>query len=148
MGINLVVIVENSKKISLKEFREGLLKDRWGRYGWRDEDIEDVWEEFKWKRKRYFTWILSPRAPHIDLYADEPPEDNPRRVLLFKVLRVVESLAGGPVYVDSDFFYHKAPDDDIPGEEFTLPPELDLFWPNWREVADRAELREVFDFVY
>jgi len=148
MGINLVVIVENSKGISLKEFREGLLKDRWGRYGWWDEDMEDVWEEFRWKRKRYFSWILSPREPHIDIFSDEPIEDNPLRVLLLKVLRVVESLAGGPIYLGSDFFYLKAPDEATPRTKFSLPSKLDLLWPNWREVADRVELKKITDFVY
>ncbi len=149
MGINLVVIIENSKKISLEEFKEGLLNDQWGKYGWAWPEDDDVWEEFRWKKKRYFTWIFSPRAPYIDIYGtdSDSAEENPYRLLFFKVMRIAEKLAGGPVYVGIDMFHCRLPD-DCPHGKFSLPPELDFYWEEWREVADRFDPPEGTNFVY
>ncbi len=120
MGINLVVIIENSKKINLKKFKDGLRSDRWGKYGWKWPE-KDAWEEFRCKRKRYFTWIYSPREPYIDIYGTDskPAEENHYRLLFFKVMRVAEKLACGPVYVGIDMFYCKTPV-DCSNEEFSL----------------------------
>jgi len=48
MGMNAVVIVENSRHIPFTEFIRGLESDKWGKraFAWRDDHFE-VWREFE-----------------------------------------------------------------------------------------------------
>jgi len=143
-----VAIVENSKGISLKEFSREVFLDRWGRKSfWGEEYDSEAFEEFVWKGKRYFTWALSPRVSYLGIYDEEPPQENPMRVLLFKVFRVMERLAGGPIYVGNDIVDSKHPESSE-AEAFHLPSSLDSLWPQWREVADRVELDEEVFFIF
>ena len=41
MAVNAIVIVENSKQISLKEFAHGLKTDPWGKLAWFTFYLED-----------------------------------------------------------------------------------------------------------
>jgi hypothetical protein len=156
MGINLVAIVENSKGISLEDFKKKLLEDPYGKYAW-DEWINDdgsliqSWDEFKFEGKMYFTWELSPREPPIGLYADsddEKPEENSKRLLLFKVLLAVERVAGGPVYIGNDVVCLSNPKYAMQKWEFFLPSPLDFYWKNWREVAEKFQVPEGTVFTY
>jgi hypothetical protein len=66
MGVNLVVIAENSRGITIDKFRRGLREDQYGRLAWAEEDEDTeylTWEGFEFKGKSYFTWVFSPREP-------------------------------------------------------------------------------------
>ena len=78
----------------------------------------------------------------------EEASDNPLRVLLFKVLRVAESLAGGPVFIGNDVVHRKSPEYCLDEDEFSLPCELDSLWPEWRKVADETQIPETTYFIY
>ena len=65
MGIDLVVIVENSKGISFQAFRTGILQSPvlgplvWNLHrGYKGDEIAP-WEAFVWEDKTYFTWLFS-----------------------------------------------------------------------------------------
>jgi hypothetical protein len=154
MGIKLVAIVENSKGISMDEFKEGLLNDKYGKHAWDewtdpDGRVIKSWEEFEYKGRRYFSWVLSPKETYFSLYeTDELPEDNPLRVLLFKVLLSVERIAGGPVYIGNDLFCLRTPEEETEKFKFFLPYKLDSLWESWREVAEKFGVPDNLCFIY
>ncbi len=150
MGVNAVVIVENSKGISLAEFKRKLQDDRWGKRAWRFyyED-ESEWSEFEFEGKRYFTWTSTPRFGHLGLYEyDEEPDANPYRILFFKIMLAVEKISGGPVFVGNDMVNLHHPDEATPKYPFYLPPELDYWWRNWREIAEKFDVSDDVHLIY
>lgn len=71
MGINLVVITENSKNLSLKGFRDALLQEPLiGKIAW-----DKHWEEFDWEGKNtslgYWHHVFL-RSIHIALNQKHP----------------------------------------------------------------------------
>ena len=137
MGVNAVVIVENSRNVSLEDFISGLRQDLWGQ---RAVDRYNGWEEFNWEGKNYFSWLSGPRVGQIELYDEgdsAPFEDNPVQLTFLKVMLVVERLAGGPVYVGNDAVNRHLPEEVYTDDEaFFLPAMLDGLIPKWREVAN------------
>lgn len=145
MGVDAVVIVENSRDVSLDEFIRALSEDEWGSrtvYLWEEEP---GWTEFEWEGKRYFSWVYAPRAWHLDLYGlnDEtttevergPDSENPVQVTFLKAMLAVERAAGGPIYVGNDLINFDTPEDAAAfQEEFFLPAALDWLIPRWREA--------------
>lgn len=143
MGVDAVVIVENSRNRTLEEFKALLLQDEeLGRLLWDPFEIStgelvsqfQPWEAFEWEGKKYFSWIASPRAFYLNLYKEEGEEPTPIQITFFRCMLLVEQAAGGPIYVGNDVVYHHTPF-DFPEEPFWLPGELDALWPNWREIA-------------
>jgi len=150
MGINVVVLVENRRQISLDEFAEGLLADEWGQQAWngRDDKVK-AWKEFEWEGKNYFSWRFTPRFAYLGLFnpewgSDYPDVENVVQVTFLKVMRVVERLAGGPIYIGNDVVSPKVPEDaDLHGTGFYLPVELDILLSKWREV-DTVEVDDPY----
>ena len=138
MGVNAVVIVENSLNISLRDFTRRLREDPWGIHA--SDKHEEGWEEFIWKGKRYLSWVWGPRVGYLGLYTTEtnaPDIDNPVQLTFLKVMLTVERLAGGPVYVGNDVVNKHSPEEvDTPEEAYFLPPLLDHLIPQWREVEN------------
>lgn len=134
MGVNAVVIVENSRNILFNKFISALKADMFGRFAW---NSEDAWDEFKWEGKRYFSWDHPPKTFHLDLYnfdrdSDEPDADNRAQLTFLKVMYLIEELAGGPVFVGNDVGdFHTPAIAESVGESFFLPPKLDILLPNW-----------------
>ncbi len=143
MGINAVVIVENSRPVSFEEFNAGLRADKWGNRALDSADNEKEfksWTEFQWDGKRYFSWVFAPRYPHLhfeDVEGDDPDPGYPAQITFLKIMLTAEKIAGGPVYVGNDVVC-KATPFDFPGEEpgFYVPSSLDWLIPNWRKVED------------
>jgi hypothetical protein len=143
MGVNAIVIVENSNNISLHKFIDQLKDDEWGQRAvdtWRDNEYTS-WEEFEWEGKQYFSWMHTPRVAHIDLYsadnADDVDSTNDIQMTFLKIMCAVERIAGGPVYVGNDVLNDHAPDDaEGSSSEFWLPFRLDSLIPKWRDAAE------------
>jgi len=143
MGMNAVVIVENSRHMSFTEFIRGLESDKWGKraFAW-VENHHDVWKEFEWEGKKYFSWMFSPRILHTGLYDyesdwdhEKPDASNDVQITFLKILLAVEKLAGGPVYVGNDVICPKLPrENEEHDEEFFFPAELDSILTHWRNV--------------
>ncbi|MBI1923938.1 hypothetical protein HYR99_06770, partial [Candidatus Poribacteria bacterium] len=69
---------------------------------------------------------------------------NVVQVTFLKVMRVVERLAGGPIYIGNDVVSPKVPEDaDLHGTGFYLPVELDTLLSKWREV-DTVEVDDPY----
>jgi len=146
MGINFVVIVENSRGISLEEFKEGLLQDPVvGPYAWNafpGDDPYDFppWEAFEWEGKRYFTWNFTPRLSTFYFYEFDPRTDEPDEcaITFLKIMLLVEQVAGGPVHVSIDVVQlSRPPEEEDPPFPFYIPSELDFQVEGWREIARR-----------
>ncbi|UCH97973.1 MAG: hypothetical protein JSV88_14255 [Candidatus Aminicenantes bacterium] len=145
MAVNAIVIVENSKQISLKEFARGLKNDPWGKLAWftihkETDDITDSWEEFQWEGKQYFSWRTTPIFRYLGFFEPEvdtdPEEIKIVHITFLKAMLSVEKIAGGPVYVGDDIVDRHTPADVLEDERpFYLPLDLDLLIPGWREKA-------------
>lgn len=147
MGVNAVVIVENSHHISLEQFAKGLLDNPWGKRARNpfDDEVIESWTGFEWDDRSYFSWLFTPRYVHLGfeklhLESGDPDFDCPVQLTFLKTMVIVEEIAGGPVYVGNDVVCKHTPS-DCPEEdmEFYLPLELDFIIPNWRKVK-RVEL--------
>lgn len=156
MGVDVVVIVENSRNRTLDEFKALLLQDKeLGRLLWDPFEVApgepgsdfQPWEAFEWEGKQYFSWIASPRSYYLNLYEEASKEPTPFQITFFRCMLLVEQAAGGPIYVGNDVIHHRTPF-DFPEDPFWLPLELDFLWPNWREIAQMPlapdELRLIF----
>ena len=147
MGINLVVIVENSNGVSLQEFKEALLQEpllgplAWNSMRGHRGDELSPWEEFSWEGKAYFTWILSPRLSSFELHElpGEPDAVEGHSITFLKIMRLVEQIAAGPVCTGHDMvnLVHPADADEPRGQSFWLPLELDFQLKDWRDIAQR-----------
>ena len=147
MGIDLIATVKNSKGITFEEFVEKLMSHEWGRNTFFEEELNGEekiwsWEAFEWEGEEYFTWASAPRARWVlwELWENELSEADKEaslytRLTAFKTLKYAEEIAGGPVLADIDVFTACAPDSYM-DDDFTLPGELDLLCPNWREFAE------------
>ena len=137
MGVNAVVIAENSLGISLKDFMKGLREDPWGIHA--SDKLDEGWGAFDWNGKRYLSWLYAPRVRYLELYATEmnaPDIDTSVQLTFLKVMLAVERLAGGPVYVGNDAVHRHLPEEVNAHEEACfLPPLLDNLIPQWREVG-------------
>jgi hypothetical protein len=150
MGVNVIVIVENSRDTTLDAFRDFLLQDKdlgplvWNSF---EDDTMLPWEEFTWEGKKYFSWIFTPRFTYLNLYRQEGEAPTPIQITFFRCMLLVEQAAGGPIHVGNDIIDRRTPS-DFPEEPFWLPFELDAWWPNWREIAqtplDPNELGLIF----
>lgn len=148
MGVNAIIIVENSRKISLNEFASGLLADPWGKWAWNSihlderEDIPQCWVEFVWEGKQYFSWIYTPRYRYLGLIDLDDEDVDPGHVktvhiTFLKVMHAVEKIAGGPVYVGDDVIFAHTPEDALEAKDsFYLPIELDYMVADWRKTAE------------
>ncbi len=139
MGMNAVVIVENSRGISFEQFIRDLESDEWARCTFAPQaEPFDMWEEFEWEGKKYFSWLHTPRFRHLGLYEDDKPDAaNDVQITFLKIMLAVEKFAGGPVRVGNDAFGYKLPRDDVAhDEEFFLPAELDGTLPGWRTAEN------------
>jgi hypothetical protein len=70
MGVNAIVIIENSKRITRRAFVAGMEEDAWGRYlvpHWRNFPAMRSWGSFKWQGRRYFTLHSKPRYRWLGL---------------------------------------------------------------------------------
>ncbi|MFC2140763.1 hypothetical protein ACFLQP_00515 [Acidobacteriota bacterium] len=153
MAVNAIVIVENSKQISLKEFAHGLKTDPWGKLAWftfhkETDDIPDSWVEFQWEGKRYFSWRITPIFRYLGFLepdGETDPEDiNIVHITFLKTMLTVEKIAGGPIYVGDDIVNRHTPSDVLDDERpFYLPLDLDLLVPGWRETA-KIEIDDLY----
>lgn len=137
MGVNAVVVVENSRHRTPDEFKESILQDRdLGPLVWNalNSITEPPWEEFEWQGKKYFSWTVTPRVAYLNLYREEDEAPTPVQITFFRCMLLVERAAGGPIYVGNDVVNYRTPS-DFPEEGFWLPPRLDSLWSNWREIA-------------
>ncbi|MCB1189770.1 MAG: hypothetical protein H7A23_00720 [Leptospiraceae bacterium] len=135
MGINLVVITENSKNLSLKGFRDALLQEPLiGKIAW-----DKHWEEFDWEGKKYFTWILAPRISAFDPYSFKPEAPTYTEITFLKIMLLVERITGGTIYIGNDAVHIEHPnrEDEKHGFMFWIPPELDYICKDWRETASK-----------
>lgn len=141
MGIDAVVIVENSNHITLDTFRTMLLQDNdLARLVWNSPSVEfSPWQEFEWRGKKYFSWLCAPRMTRLDFYVTSTnPTDT--QIIFFRCMHLVEQVAGGPIYVGNDLIYRCVPD-EFPSEDFVLPPPLDSLCWNWRDLASTSRDR-------
>lgn len=99
MGVDVVVMVENSRNIFLADFLDSMKKDEWGRLYCHSLSIdpEDTpWEEFEWEGKRYFSLIYgSPRYFRIftkeyDLESKSYCDNREKRVR-----RIIQPILAG-----------------------------------------------------
>ena len=60
MGVQLIVIIENVKKVSQEELNKAFGVHVFEYKG--GKDITPVWELFEWKGKVYATWNFTPRV--------------------------------------------------------------------------------------
>lgn len=146
MGVNFVVILENSRHISIQKFKEVLIKDPVvGFHAWSDfpEDEESPckchpWEEFEWENKRYFTWNFAPRLSTFNFYEFDANVDEPDACMItfLKIMLLAEQAAGGPVHISNDVVQLSHPDEAEDSRmTFYIPGELDEWVENWREIA-------------
>lgn len=144
MGVNAVVIVENSQNITLDDFKGRILQDHdLGELVWNalPNATYPPWEEFEWQGKQYFSWIFTPRVSYLNLYHEDNDAPTDVQITFFRCMLLVERAGGGPIYVGNDVIDHHTPS-DFPEEEFWLPPALNSLWPNWREIA-RLDVQEI-----
>lgn len=151
MGVDVVVMVENSRNIFLADFLDSMKKDEWGKRYCHSLSIdpEDTpWAEFEWEGKRYFSLIYgSPRYFRIftkeydlesESYCDNPKFDYMTQLSFLKAMLTAEKLAGGPVYLGNDVIYSTLPSEHPEDDKFFyIPSEMDIMIENWREIANR-----------
>jgi len=165
MGVNAIVIIENSKRITRRAFVAGMQQDPWGRHlicQWQRHPDTDSWGSFKWQGRRYFTLHCAPRYRWLGLagfdangqprpwqdspveaVSYEPPQphidpDNPYHLTFLKAMLAAERLAGGPVMVSNDVVCASSPGKVSHREGFSLPTDLDWQLNSWREVEAYA----------
>lgn len=159
MGVNVVVIAQNQRGISLKNLLEQLAGDRYGIHAARgfadpaaasdDDPLRRPWLEFTWEGQRYFSWLHSPRLRYLDLYQEEASAPNPHNAMQITFLRimvVLEKLTGGMIYVGNDVIDRRYPEPPGDREEFFPPMRLDDLIPDWRRAGaiEPAETGLVF----
>jgi hypothetical protein len=147
MGVNVVVIAQNQRGISLKNLIEQLASDRYGIHAARgfaaaaasdDEPLRRPWLEFTWEGQRYFSWLGSPRLRHLDLYQEEASAPNPNnamQITFLRIMGVLEKITGGMIYVGNDVIDRRYPEPPSDREEFFLPMRLDALIPDWRRAG-------------
>jgi hypothetical protein len=144
MGVDAIVIIENSRNSTLDAFIEGMRADQWGK-SYSGSADEPVWECFEWEGKTYFSLIRgNPRYARLYRngwdFEGKKAYPNPRfnhvaQAAFCKAMAVAEELAGGPVYLGNDVIWHKTPDRIYRNETFLLPPELEVMVEDWRTIA-------------
>ena len=149
MGVDAVLMVENSRNISLEAFLHSLEMDAWGRHSllrYSSEPDFTAWIEFEWEGKRYFslrsgTPRYSRLVPHhydfeSENFYDNPDFDSAIQALFLKTALAAETIAGGPVHLGNDVIHRSEPPEDIENDEiFSIPMEIDSLINNWREIA-------------
>ena len=145
MGVDLVVIVENSKNISLQAFKTAILQESvlgslvWNSFGGYEGDEIAPWEEFAWEGKTYFSWRFPPRLSTFNVYElpEEPDDLDAREITFLKIAWLLEQLAGGPVHIGNDVVNpsHPGDVDEQREDPFWLPLTLDSQLKNWRAIA-------------
>jgi hypothetical protein len=148
MGVNVVVIAQNQRGVSLKNLMEQLASDRYGIHAARgianhteasdDEPLRRPWLEFTWEGQRYFSWLDSPRLKYLDLYQEEANAPNPcnaMQITFLRIMVVLEKITGGMIYVGNDVINRRYPEPPGDREEFFLPMRLDHLIPDWRRAG-------------
>ena len=126
MGVDAVLIVENSRGISLEKFLFDIEKDDWSkctRYAASESPDYPSWVEFEWEGIRYFSLasgtprykFLMPRQHDFKLNTTYENPDFDREVLIsfLKIALAAEKIAGGPVYLGNDAIHQIEPPEDI-----------------------------------
>jgi len=144
MGVDAVLIVENSRWVSLEQF----LNEWEKKYLLIFPESFDVtsWIEFEWEGKWFFSLISgTPRykfliSHHYDFesktYFDNPDFDPVVLISFLKIALAAEKIAGGPVYLGNDVINLSEPPDDPETDDFfSIPLEIDMLIHNWREIA-------------
>jgi hypothetical protein len=157
MGIWLVVIIENVKKVSQEEINEafGVYVFEYGG----GKSITPQWELFEWKGKIYATWNFPPRVfdGMYELFMSSLEGDPWSKVdedirrtwesLRKYLARVREFLGNGKVYIGNDFLYFSNPNEAQEfGEEFVLPPEIPeelLKEPDLNKYPELKDVKEL-----
>ncbi|MEA3357817.1 MAG: hypothetical protein U9R17_00150 [Thermodesulfobacteriota bacterium] len=147
MGVDVIVMVENTREISLEDFFESMDKDKWGkRWGYHSFSYNlKLWTEFEWEGKRYFFLTCGPRYSRLVArydfglgeYYDNPDFDSEIQVPFLRAMLAAERIAGGPVFLGNDAVWVRDPSEN-PKENryFSIPPELGVIIKNWREIAE------------
>lgn len=150
MGVDAVLMVENSRNISHEDFISGMESDEWGKlYCQSFGEDEPGWIEFEWEGTRYFSmvysnpryWRIVPREYDFEseaFYAN-PDMDDAVQISFLKAARIAEELAGGPVFFGNDVVSGcEPPEKPEHNRFFHIPCELDDMIENWREIAGTA----------
>jgi hypothetical protein len=149
MGVDAVLMVENSLRISLEKFLEKMPMDDWGKrsiFNFPESPDFSSWIEFEWKGKCYFSLVSGvPRYKFLirkcydfksKIAYDNPDFDSKIQIPFLKIALSAEKIAGGPVHLGNDVIYSKESPEDIDADDFfTIPMELDSVIPEWRKIA-------------
>jgi len=150
MGVDAVLIVENSRKISLDNFLKKMSMDDWGKrsiFNFSKESPDfSSWIEFEWAGKCYFSLVSDlPRYKFLirksyDFKSktsyDNPDFDSKIQISFLRIAVAAEKIAGGPVHLGNDVINSaELPDDIDECERFTIPTEIDCVIPDWRMIA-------------
>jgi hypothetical protein len=162
MGVQLVVIIENVKKVSQEELNKAFGVHVFEYKG--EKDITPVWELFEWKGKVYATWNFTPRVfdGMYELFMASLEGDPLSKVdkdarmrwesLRKYLVRVREFLGNGRVYIGNDVVYFRDPDSAKRfREEFFLPPEVPeelLKEPDLNKYPELKDVKELQFLVW
>jgi hypothetical protein len=159
MGVRLVVIIENVKKVSQEEINKAF-----GVHVFEYNESKDViptWELFEWEEKIYATWNFPPRVFEgmDELFLLEDPLSEVDKDIKMKweslrkyLARVRQFLGNGKVYIGNDFVYFSHP--DIAKrfkEEFILPPEIPeelLKEPDYNKYPELRDVKELQNLTW
>lgn len=152
MGVDAVLIVENSRGISLEKFLFDIERDNWSKCtidaASNSPDCPS-WIEFEWEGIRYFSLasgtarykFLMPRQHDFNSNTTYENPDFDREILIsfLKIALAAERIAGGPVYLGNDAIHQIEPPEDIEEDGFfSIPFEIDSLIPEWRQIALEA----------
>lgn len=144
MSVDAILIVENSRQISLEQFQREIKTDDWSK----SSELLDYfsWIEFKWDGIAYFS--LASGAPCFkflmpescdsksQIAYDNPDFDPDAQTSFLKIALAAEKIAGGPVYFGNDVVNQREPSEDIEENDFfSIPLEIDSLIPEWRQIA-------------
>ena len=147
MGVDVIVMVENTREISLEDFCESMDNCEWGkRWGYHSFSYNfKLWIGFEWEGKRYFFLTCGPRYSRLVAmydfglgeYYDNPDFDSEIQVPFLRAMLAAERIAGGPVFLGNDAVWVLDPSEN-PGENryFFIPPKLGVIIKDWREIAE------------
>jgi hypothetical protein len=154
MGVDAVLMVENSRQISLELFL----------YEWEKNSLLNFpkspdftsWIEFEWDGKRYFSLTSgTPRYKSLisrfydfesEIYDDNPDFDPDILIPFLKITLTAEKIAGGPVYLGNDAInLTEPPDDPETNDFFSIPMEIDSMIHDWREMALQIQNRPAWN---
>lgn len=65
MGINAIVIAENTNRLSLEVFGKRLGADVWGQFAAHRVEGRLLWATFDWERGSFLSWLTSPRWRYL-----------------------------------------------------------------------------------